>query len=133
MKYLLYAGIFGFTFWMISEVMEIVNGYNPTVYYLTSVYHFLAGFGIWGLHNAQAEISLFDGKTFEGWEGNTDYFRVEDGSIVGGSLEKGLEESFYLCTTEEYSDFELSVNVKLVHKNLTGNSGISFRANKRAG
>lgn len=55
MKYLLYAGIFGFTFWMISEVMEIVNGYNPTVYYLTSVYHFLAGFGIWGLHKAQAD------------------------------------------------------------------------------
>jgi hypothetical protein len=54
MKYLLYAGILGFSFWMISEIIELVHGYNPTVYYLTSGYHFLAGFGIWGLHKAQA-------------------------------------------------------------------------------
>jgi hypothetical protein len=55
MKYLLYAGILGFSFWMISEAMEMVHGYNPIVYYLTSGYHFLAGFGIWGLHKVQAD------------------------------------------------------------------------------
>ena len=32
-------------------------------------------------------VSLFDGKTFAGWEGNNDVFRIEDGAIVGGSLE----------------------------------------------
>ena len=53
MKYLLYAGILGFSFWMVSEIIEIVNGYNPTVYYLTSGYHFLAGIGIWGLFKVQ--------------------------------------------------------------------------------
>lgn len=54
MKYLLYAGILGFSFWMISEIIEMVDGYNPTVYYLTSGYHFLAGMGIWGLHKTQS-------------------------------------------------------------------------------
>ena len=29
---------------------------------------------------------LFDGKTFSGWEGNRDVFRIEAGAIVGGSL-----------------------------------------------
>jgi hypothetical protein len=54
MKYLLYAGILGFSFWMISEIIEVIDGYIPTVYYLTSGYHLLAGIGIWGLHKAQA-------------------------------------------------------------------------------
>jgi hypothetical protein len=81
----------------------------------------------------QKEIPLFDGKTLRGWECAEDVFRVENGCIVGGSLEKGLEESYYLCTTEEYSDFELSLSVKLIHKNLSGNSGISFRAKRVPG
>lgn len=81
----------------------------------------------------QKEIPLFDGKTLDGWEGAKDVFRVENGCIVGGSLERGLKESYYLCTTEEYSDFELTLAVKLIHKNLTGNSGISFRAKRRPG
>jgi hypothetical protein len=62
MKYLLYAGILGFSFWMISEVIEIVNGYNPTVYYLTSGYHFLAGIGIWGLYKVQPNSKNSLGK-----------------------------------------------------------------------
>ena len=30
--------------------------------------------------------ALFDGKSFEGWEGNPGAFRIEDGAVVGGSL-----------------------------------------------
>ncbi len=34
-------------------------------------------------------VSLFDGKTFAGWEGDTDKtWKIEDGAIVGGSLEE---------------------------------------------
>ena len=29
--------------------------------------------------------SLFDGKTFNGWEGNLALFRIESGAIVGGN------------------------------------------------
>jgi len=81
----------------------------------------------------QKNIQLFDGQTLAGWEGSDSAFRVENGAIVGGSLEKGLEESYYLCTTEEYSDFELTLSVKLVHTDLKGNAGISFRAERIPG
>jgi len=33
---------------------------------------------------------IFDGKTFAGWEGNREWFRIEDGAIVGGSLKKRI-------------------------------------------
>jgi hypothetical protein len=49
---------------------------------------------------------LFDGKTFDGWEGNMDWFRIEDGAIVGGSLERRIPRNEFLCTTTEYSDTE---------------------------
>jgi hypothetical protein len=32
-------------------------------------------------------VSLFDGKTFAGWEGDTEKtWRIEEGCIVGGTL-----------------------------------------------
>ncbi len=56
MKYLLYAGILGFSFWICSEVIEIyLGGYNSAVYYLTTLYHAFAGFGVWGLHKTQSD------------------------------------------------------------------------------
>ena len=81
----------------------------------------------------QKDIQLFDGKTLAGWEGSDSVFRVENGEIIGGSLKKGLDDSFYLCTTEEYSDFELTLSVKLIHKDLKGNAGVSFRAERVPG
>ena len=83
--------------------------------------------------NKEKDIQLFDGQTLTGWEGSDSAFRIENGAIIGGSLEKGLDESFYLCTTEEYSDFELTFSVKLIHKNLEGNAGVSFRAKRVEG
>jgi hypothetical protein len=81
----------------------------------------------------QKDIQLFDGQTFTGWEGPDSAFRIENEAIIGGDLEKGLEESCYLCTTEEYSDFELTLSVKLIHKDLNGNAGVSFRAKRIPG
>jgi len=50
LKYLLIIAIAGFSCWLLSEVLEIVQGgYSTSVYYLTSAYHLLAGIGIWGL------------------------------------------------------------------------------------
>lgn len=47
--------ILGFGFWMVSEIIEMIQGYNPAVYYMTSLYHFFAGFGIWGLYQKQTQ------------------------------------------------------------------------------
>ena len=33
---------------------------------------------------------IFDGKTFQGWEGNLNWFRIEAGAIIAGDLEKAV-------------------------------------------
>ena len=54
MRYLLYAVIFGFACWMVSDIIELVQvGRGPSVYYLTAAYHVFAGVGLWGLYKAQ--------------------------------------------------------------------------------
>lgn len=71
---------------------------------------------------------IFDGETLKGWEGNPDYFHVEDGAIVGGTLKKRIPHNEFLCTEKEYGDFELRLDVKLVGKG--ANAGIQFRTRR---
>ena len=73
--------------------------------------------------------SLFDGRTFEGWEGDTTkIFRVEDGAIVGGSLKTSLSRNEFLCTKGEYGDFEIQLKFKL--PGTTVNGGVQFRSRR---
>jgi Domain of Unknown Function (DUF1080) len=75
--------------------------------------------------------SLFDGKTFAGWEGDTkDTWRIEDGAIVGGSLEKVVPRNEFLCTTKSYTDFELRVKFKLLGDRAKANAGVQFRTKR---
>jgi hypothetical protein len=101
--------------------------------YLKNMFRISLLFLITASFQNKKDIPLFDGETPAGWEGSNSAFRVENGAIIGGSLETGLEESFYLCTTEEYSDFELTLSVKLIHKELNGNAGANFRAKRIPG
>ena len=72
--------------------------------------------------------SLFDGKTLAGWEGDTKKtWRVEDGAIVGGSLETTVPRNEFLCTTKTYEDFELKVTFKLLGDRAKANAGVQFR------
>jgi hypothetical protein len=43
---------------------------------------------------------LFDGRTFAGWEGDTTVWRIDDGTIVAGSLDRRQEKNDFLCTTK---------------------------------
>ena len=57
---------------------------------------------------------LFDGKTFHGWEGNTNgVWRIENGVIVGGSLQ-GNPRNEFLATTNGYRNFRLRLEYRLV-------------------
>jgi HEAT repeat protein len=69
---------------------------------------------------------IFDGKTFTGWEGNLEWFRIEDSAIVGGSLKKRIPRNEFLCATKEYANFEMRLKVKLVENK--GNAGIQLRS-----
>ena len=67
-------------------------------------------------------VSLFDGKTLEGWtqKNGTATYRVQDGAIYGRTA-KGSPNSF-LCSNKEFGDFELEFEVKLFDAAL--NSGV---------
>lgn len=73
-------------------------------------------------------VSLFDGKTFTGWEGNLEMFRIEDGAIVGGTLQEKIPHNEFLCTTKEYGDFELRLKFKVVGEGV--NAGVQFRTKR---
>lgn len=74
---------------------------------------------------------LFDGKTLDGWEGNEHYFRVQDGCIVAGRLDEKIPHNEFLCTEQEYGDFELRLEAKLVGQG--NNAGVQFRSKRVEG
>ncbi len=72
---------------------------------------------------------IFDGKTFKGWEGDTtNTFRIQDGAIVGGNLEKNVPRNEFLCTTRNYTNFVLNLKFKLIGNG--ANAGVQFRTKK---
>lgn len=71
---------------------------------------------------------LFNGETLQGWEGNPDFFRVENGAIVAGRLTELIPHNEFLCTVKEYGDFELRVKIKMVGEG--NNGGVQFRSQR---
>jgi hypothetical protein len=82
------------------------------------------------LQESVSAVSLFDGRTFAGWEGNLDWFRIEDGAIVAGSLNKPIPRNEFLCTTREFGDFELRLQVRLLGDLARANAGIQIRSRR---
>lgn len=75
-------------------------------------------------------VVLFDGTTFNGWEGNTEVFRIDEEAIVGGSLSESLDKTYYLSTEKQYSNFRLKLKVMILDQDSSANAGISFRASR---
>ena len=81
-------------------------------------------------HHAKKFVSIFDGKTLNGWtqRNGTATYEVKDGTIVGTTKE-GSPNSF-LCSNKLYGNFELLFEVK-VHNSL--NSGVQIRSQTKGG
>jgi len=76
-------------------------------------------------------ISLFDGKTFSGWEGDTlTTWSIKNGTIVGGSLNEMVPHNDFLCTKNSYTNFILQLKIKLTGHEGFVNSGIQFRSKR---
>lgn len=76
-----------------------------------------------------AKVSLFDGKTFTGWEGDTTRtWRIADGCIVGGSLTERVPHNEFLASRKTYRDFELTLKFKLTGSEGFVNSGVQIRS-----
>ena len=83
-----------------------------------------------GLSAHAGYVPIFDGKTFNGWEGETTkVWRIEDGAIVGGSME-GNPQNEFLATTKSYRNFHLKLEYKLVGTEGFVNGGVQFRSKR---
>ena len=71
-------------------------------------------------------VSIFDGKSLNGWDGDTNFWRVENGEIVGETTpEKPMKlNSFLIWRGGTVRDFELKLEFRL---NGT-NSGVQYRS-----
>lgn len=78
--------------------------------------------------HANGWIDLFDGRTLNGWVhlNGSHRYTVEEGALVGRT-QTGSPNSF-LCTTQEFSDFEMELDVMV---DSVTNSGIQIRSKVR--
>jgi len=100
-----------------------------------TIHAILCGVALVGVSLAAGEsdrgpqpVPLFDGKSFDGWQGNLDVFRIEQGAIVGGSLDAPVARNEFLTTAKEYGDFELRLKFKLLGQR--ANAGVQLRSRR---
>jgi hypothetical protein len=70
---------------------------------------------------------IFDGKSLEGWEGDSTYWSVEDGCIVGKVTPETLlkRNTFLIWRGGVTTNFDLRVEYRI---SKDGNSGINYRS-----
>jgi len=74
-------------------------------------------------------VSIFDGATLEGWDGNRKFWRVEGGAIVGESTEQNPSGNSYLVYRPlTAKDFTLKFEVKV-----EGDGGTGFQYRSKTG
>ena len=81
-----------------------------------------------GCSQPGSDGTLFDGKTFNGWEGPMESFRIENGSIVAGTLEADIPKNQFLSTKQAFGDFELRLKFKVIGEKV--NAGVQFRTKR---
>ena len=79
---------------------------------------------------ADGWIDLFDGTTLNGWVhmNGGHRFTIEDGAIVGRTVEASASMNSFLCTLQEFDNFELEVETAI---DPVTNSGIQIRSKVR--
>ncbi|MDL5512075.1 DUF1080 domain-containing protein [Arenibacter sp. M-2] len=74
-------------------------------------------------------VQIFDGKTLDNWEGDPNYWKVENGNLVGEVTPTTLlkNNTFIIWKDGQPSDFELKLEFRIAE---AGNSGINYRSEK---
>jgi mono/diheme cytochrome c family protein/glucose/arabinose dehydrogenase len=81
------------------------------------------------LVSSAAPAPLFDGKTLTGWDGDPKVWRVENGEIVGGSMQ-GNPRNEFLTTKRTFYNFRLTLEYKLIGTEGFVNAGVQFRSQR---
>jgi len=75
--------------------------------------------------NEPAAISIFDGKTLNGWSGLSANWCIEDGAITGeNKADAPIGGNTFIVYEKPVKDFELTLEFKIAG----GNSGIQYRS-----
>jgi hypothetical protein len=79
------------------------------------------------LPNSTVFITIFDGKTFNGWKADTSVWHIENGCFVGEvTPSKQIQtNSFLIYTKSQAGDFEFKAEFKISNG---GNSGVNYRS-----
>ncbi len=76
-------------------------------------------------------VMLTDGRTFAGWDGDTDRtWRIEDGAFVGGSLTDTVPRNEFLATTREFGDMVLRLQFRLRGSEGFVNAGVQVHSQR---
>lgn len=77
--------------------------------------------------NENAYHTIFNGENLEGWEGDSIYWRVENGNLVGEVTPETIlkRNSFIIYKKEQPENFELKLEYRV---SALGNSGINYRS-----
>src|SRR5215217_651143 len=72
-------------------------------------------------------VKIFDGKTLNGWDADTSFWRVENGVIVGQVFpEKPIKTNTFLIWKDgQPADFEFKAEYRISPE---GNSGVQYRS-----
>ena len=78
-------------------------------------------------------VDLFDGESLNGWdirEGEDSWWRVQDGLLTGGSLERNVPYNTFLCTEKSFQNFELNLEIRVLGTEGFINSGVQIRSRR---
>jgi hypothetical protein len=79
--------------------------------------------------NHDGYVSLFDGQSLKGWDGNPKFWRVENGAIVGEATRQNPCGNTYLVYRDmKAKDFTLKFEMKII-----GNGGSGFQYRSQTG
>jgi hypothetical protein len=72
---------------------------------------------------------IFDGKTLQGWDGDPEFWRVEDGTITGQTTKEkpAKANTFLLWRGGKPGDFELKAEFRMPNAGFA-NSGVQYRS-----
>ena len=99
------------------------------IYFLSAVLLFAVSTNVHA-QATQKATSLFDGKTFTGWEGDTiNTWRIINKSLMGGSLTQTVPHNEFIATNETFGDFELTLEFKITGTGFV-NAGVQFHSER---
>jgi len=72
-------------------------------------------------------VKIFDGKTLNGWDADTNFWKVENGVIVGEvtPAKQPAANTFIIWTGGQPADFEFKAEYRI---SADGNSGVQYRS-----